>query len=330
MLEGLDARTELIYQPIKEQLLEVEHRLRNLSAMGTAYLPELLDYVFQTGGKRVRPALTLLASCFNSYDHSHPITMASAVEMLHIATLIHDDTVDNSSLRRGKATVSDVWGKDVAVLVGDYVFASSATFVCDTNNVRVIRRFSETIMELSSGELLEYFNTDNWKQTKEDYSDRIYRKTSSLFQTAAETGAILSGAPEETVQALKKYGYNIGMAFQVVDDILDVEGDSDEIGKPVGNDLLQGVLTLPGIMLLERYPDANPIEELFKDRQNGGAGDNLQRALEMIQGQNIIEECYGVARDYCHNAGQALESLPDTPAHYSLQELTRYVMERTR
>ena len=330
MLEGLDARTELIYEPIKGKLLEVEQRLRNLSAMGTAYLPELLDYVFQTGGKRVRPALTLLASCFNPHDNDHPITMASAVEMLHMATLIHDDTVDNSSLRRGKATVSDVWGKDVAVLVGDYVFANSATFVCDTNNVRVIRRFSETIMELSSGELLEYFNTDNWKQTKEDYSDRIYRKTSSLFQTAAETGAILSGAPEETVQALKKYGYNIGMAFQVVDDILDVEGDTKEIGKPVGNDLLQGVLTLPGIMLLERHPDANPIEELFRNRQNGGAGDNLQRALDMIQGQNIIEDCYGVARDYCRSASAALEPLPDNPARRSLEELSGYVMERTR
>ena len=258
MLEGVDARTEEIYRPVKEQLLEVEQRLRGLSDISTPYLPELLDYVFQTGGKRVRPAITLLASKFHPYDHSHPIAMASAVELLHIATLIHDDTVDNSPLRRGMATVSDVWGKDVAVLVGDYVFAKSATFVCDTDNVRVIRRFSETIMELSSGELAEYFSTNNWRQTKEDYNNRIYRKTSSLFRTAAESGAILSGAPEATVGALQEYGSNLGMAFQVVDDILDVEGDTDEIGKPVGNDLLQGVLTLPGIMLLERYPKRTP------------------------------------------------------------------------
>ena len=243
MVEGLDARTARIYGPIVERLEQVEERLHGISDIKTPFLPDLLDYVFRTQGKRVRPAITLLASQFHPHDHDQPVTMATAVELLHMATLIHDDTVDNSPLRRGKATVSDVWGKDVAVLLGDYVFATSATFVCDTENVRVIRRFSETIMQLSSGELLEFFNTNNWRQSRDDYNNRIYRKTASLFHTAAESGAILSGAPEETVRALEEYGYNIGMAFQIVDDILDVQGSAEEIGKPVGNDLLQGVLT---------------------------------------------------------------------------------------
>ena len=329
MLEGLDARTELMYQPIKEDLIRVEEQLRTLSKVGTPYLPELLDYIFLTGGKRVRPAITLLAARIHSHGHDLRIIMAAAVELLHIATLIHDDTVDNSPLRRGKATVSDLWGKNVAVLLGDYVFATSATFVCDTNNMRVIRRFSETIMELSSGELLEFFNSQNWKQSREDYNDRIYAKTASLFRTAAESGAILSGAPEETVQSLQSYGYNMGMAFQIVDDILDVQGNIEEIGKPVGNDLLQGVLTLPAIMLLERYPGENPVEELFR-RGNNEAGDSLKRALEMIQGSEIIEDCYAVARDYCLKASGALEPLPDGPARHSLLELSQYIMERTR
>ena len=331
MLQGLDSRTSGIYEPIVGDLMEVEERLRNLSSMNTAHLPTLLDHVLQTGGKRVRPAITLLASSFHQGDRNLPIIMATAVELLHIATLIHDDTVDNSPLRRGKATVSGVWGKDVAVLLGDYVFAASATFVCDTNNVRVIRRFSETIMELASGELLEYFNTNDWKQSREDYNDRIYRKTASLFRTAGETGAILSGAPEETVQAFRAYGYNIGMAFQVVDDLLDVQGDAEEIGKPVGNDLLQGVLTLPAIMLMERHPEDNPIEELFRHRSAGAdAGDSLQRSLDMIQGSGIIQDCYRVAGDYCKEAAQVLEPLPDGPARRSLLELTSYVMDRTR
>ena len=329
MLEGLDTRTALIYQPIKEDLIQVEERLHNLSDVATPHLPELLDYVFQTGGKRVRPAITLLASSFHPHDHNNSITMATAVELLHIATLIHDDTVDNSSLRRGKATVSGLWGKNVAVLVGDYVFATSATFVCDTNNVRVIRRFSETIMELSSGELLEYFSSNNWKQSREEYSDRIYRKTASLFRTAAETGAILSGIPEETVQALHSYGYNIGMAFQIVDDILDVQGNAEEIGKPVGNDLLQGVLTLPHIMLMERYPEENCIEELFQ-RDDPASAEGLKKVLELIQNSGIIEDCYAVARDYCLKASEAIDSLPQSPAQSSLAELSSYVMERTR
>ena len=329
MLEGLDSRTSLIYQPIEEDLMEVEQRLRSSSNVGNPFLPELLEYLFETGGKRVRPALTLLAAKFHPHDHDLPKIMATAVELLHMATLIHDDTVDNSPLRRGKATVSDLWGKDVAVLLGDYVFAKSATFVCDTENVRVIRRFSETLMELSSGELLEYFNTNNSKQSRQDYNDRIYNKTASLFLTAAETGSVLAGAPEKTVQALLSYGYNIGMAFQIVDDILDVQGDSKEIGKPVGNDLLQGVLTLPAIILLERYPEENPVEEIFGAGNDGG-GEGLAKALEMIQNSEIIEDCYGVVQDYCTKAEEAIESLAHSPARRSLLELTGYVMERNR
>ena len=148
-------------------------------------------------------------------------------------------------------------------------------------------------------------------------------------RTSGETGALLSGAPEETAQALDTYGYNLGMAFQVVDDILDVEGDASQIGKPVGNDLLQGVLTLPGIMLLERFPDSNPIEELFRSENNGN-GERLREAVEMIQNSDIIDDCYGVARGYCSAAREALAGLPGNPARDSLEELTRYVMERNR
>ena len=328
MVDGLDSRTAQIYGPIVERLEQVEERLHGISDVKTHFLPDLLDYVFRTQGKRVRPAITLLASQFHPHDHDQPVTMATAVELLHMATLIHDDTVDNSPLRRGKATVSDVWGKDVAVLLGDYVFATSATFVCDTENVRVIRRFSETIMQLSSGELLEFFNTNNWRQSRDDYNNRIYRKTASLFHTAAESGAILSGAPEGTVQALEEYGYNIGMAFQIVDDILDVQGSTEEIGKPVGNDLLQGVLTLPTIMLMERYPDGNPVKELFARGKNG-SGDQLKTALEMIQNSEIIEDCYDVVGDHCRKAARSLESLDDIPARASLLMLSEYIMERT-
>ena len=329
MIEGLDERTSLIYEPVKEDLARVEERLRNLSDVGTRLLPDLLDHVLQSGGKRVRPAVTLLAAGFYPKGDDLPITMATAVELLHIATLIHDDTVDDSQLRRGKATVSGLWGSNVAVLVGDYVFAKSASFVADTNNMRVIRRFAETLMELSSGELLEYFNSNNWRQSLEDYNDRIYRKTASLFRTAAESGALLSGAPEGTIRALESYGYNIGMAFQIVDDILDIRGKTEEIGKPVTNDLLQGVLTLPTIMLMERYPEDNPIEDLFAS--NGRERDHsLKRALEMVHNSNIVEDCYTVAHRYRGEANAALEALPDCPEHQSLLELSSYIMERTR
>ena len=268
----------------------------------------------------------MLASSFHPHDTKNPVIMASAVELLHLATLIHDDTVDNSDLRRGKATVTSLWGPHVAVLFGDYVFATAATYVCDTENVRVIRRFSETIMDLASGELIEYFNTFDAQQARSNYHDRIYRKTASLFRTAAETGAILGGAPEPQVQALKDYGYQIGMAYQMVDDLLDVQGNTESLGKPVGNDLLQGVLTLPTIMLIERYPDANPIQALFQEREQNH---NLQLALDMINNSNIVDDCYEVIRGYCQEARHSLESLPDCEARQSLLQLADFIWERS-
>lgn len=327
MLNGLDEYTAAIYAPIQSRLNLVEERLRSLGSTAAPDLQPLLEYVLTNGGKRVRPAITLLASDFYPHDQEKPLIMAVAVELLHLATLIHDDTVDNSDLRRGKATVSNLWGKHVAVLFGDYVFAASATFVCDTGNVRVIKRFSETIMELASGEIIEYFNCYNPKQAWDLYHDRIYRKTASLFRTAAETGAVLGGAPEPQVQALREYGYNIGMAFQMVDDLLDVQGDTAELGKPVGNDLLQGVLTLPSIMLLERYPENNPIEALFRDRTQDG---KLLQALEMINNSSIVADCYKVICEYCARAANALDTLPDCKARRSLLELAEYIWERTR
>ena len=326
MLKGLDERTASIYAPVQDQLHRVEGRLRGLSQTETPYLEPLLDYVMANGGKRIRPAITLLAADFYPHQPDNPIIMASAVELLHVATLIHDDTVDNSDLRRGKATVSNHWGQHVAVLFGDYVFATSATFVCDTGNVRVIRRFSETIMDLASGELIEYFSSFDTEQARKLYDERIFRKTASLFCTAAETGAILGGAPEPQIQALRDYGYNVGMAFQIVDDLLDVQGDVAEMGKPVGNDLLQGVLTLPTIMLMERYPDDNPIKKLFKDRGQDG---ELQQALDMINDSTIIDDCYAVIRKYRDAASRSLEVLPDCAARRSLLKLAGYIPERS-
>ncbi|MQF48600.1 polyprenyl synthetase family protein [SAR202 cluster bacterium AC-647-N09_OGT_505m] len=318
-----------LYGQIQDELEAVEEKLISIGKQSSfakpSLLVELLGHVLKAPGKRTRPAITILASKLHPHDHELPIIMAGAVELLHIATLIHDDTVDNSPVRRGTATVSSRWGENVAVLLGDYVFATSATMVCDTNNVRVIRRFSETIMELSSGELSEISSAFNWDISRQSYWQRVYDKTASLFSTASESGAVLSGAPESLVQSLKSYGYNLGMAFQVVDDILDFQGTEEEIGKPVGNDLLQGTITLPSILLMERYPDDNPIKRLFENIEADG---NLKQAIEMIQNSDIIPQSYSVAADLCHKATQALEPIPDSSYKRSLVDLAAYVMER--
>jgi heptaprenyl diphosphate synthase/octaprenyl-diphosphate synthase len=289
------------------------------------FLAELLTHVFGSEGKKVRPAITLLASNFHPHESPNPAIMATAVEMLHIATLVHDDTVDNSDFRRGKATISSLWGRNTAVLVGDYIFAASATFVCDTGNVRVIRRFAETIMELSTGELQEMTDLFKADQTTDDYFKRIYNKTASLFTTASESGAILSGAPEDTVQSLRRYGYNLGMAFQIIDDILDFQGTQEEVGKPVGNDLLHGIVTMPSLLAMKRYPDDNPIRRYLNDKSEDGY---LAKAIDMIQNSDVIEESHGVAKDFCHKAQKHLEALPKNAARNSLECLIEYMLDR--
>ena len=327
MLHGLDQRTASIYAPVQEGLAMVDEKLRELANTETSAVQPLLQYVTDAGGKRVRPAITLLCAQFHSHDPDRPIIMASAVELLHLATLIHDDTVDNSPLRRGRATVSNTWSPHVAVLFGDYVFATSATFVCDTQNIRVIRRFSETIMELASGQLMEYFTAFDPSQARSLYHDRIYRKTASLFCTASESGAVLGEASEPEVQALRDYGYNIGMAFQVRDDLLDFEGDPSNLGKPVGNDLLNGVLTLPTIMLMERYPNDDLVQSLFKDRDNDK---KLKKVVEVINDSTILPDCEQVVQDYSDKACKALESLPDCAPKQSLIDLADYITARRR
>lgn len=327
MLHGLDQHAASIYVPIQEGLAKVDDRLRDLANTETSEVQPLLKYVTDAGGKRVRPAITLLAAQFHPHDENRPIIMASAVELLHLATLIHDDTVDNSPLRRGRATVSNSWTPHVAVLFGDYVFATSATFVCDTQNIRVIRRFSETIMELASGQLMEYFGAFDTSQARSLYNDRIYRKTASLFCTASESGAVLGEASEAEVQALRVYGYNVGMAFQVRDDLLDFQGEVSNLGKPVGNDLLNGILTLPTIMLMERYPNDNLVQSLFKDRANDH---KLQQVVDVINDSTILSDCEQVVQAYSEKARQALQVLPDCASKQSLIDLSDYIIERRR
>ena len=315
-----------IYAPVQGRLDKVERRLKELAGVKFPFLSEMLTHVYGSSGKRARPAITLLAASFHPHDEYKSEVMATAVELLHIATLIHDDTVDESDTRRGRATISSLYGKDIAVLVGDYVFASSATFVCDTGHVGVIRRFSETIMELSSGELHERVSAHDPGQTLDGYHQRIYNKTASLFSTSGETGAILSGAPKKQVAALKEYSRELGMAFQIVDDILDFQGDEDEIGKPVGSDLANGIMTLPAFIASEGSPSGNPIEAYLED--DSGDEALLTEAVEFVRQPKIINAAYDEAARRCEIARSALCVLPLTPSRDSLELLLDYMLTR--
>ncbi len=316
-----------IYQPIEEDLVEVEKRLRSATKVDAPQLAGLLDHTLGSGGKRVRPALVLLSGKFHHYDLGCLLPMAVAIETLHTATLVHDDVIDNSSVRRGRPTVNRVWGEDKALLLGDYLLAKAEELVANTQNLRVVKLFGQTLMTICGGELDQAFNAFSLAQTREQYFQRISSKTASLLSLATESGAILSGATENLVNDLKWYGHNLGIAFQIVDDILDFIGTEEELGKPMGSDLAQGTLTLPAMLLLERYPEDNSVKKVF---QNEDRQKNIELTLELVRDSPIIEECYKVADDYCSQACQNLKQLPDNASRRALFELAEYVTQRKR
>jgi len=319
---------DIIYEPVRGDLARVEAGLKAVSKVSFSWLARLLEHSLESGGKRIRPALVLLAGKFYRYDADLLLPTALAVEVLHTATLVHDDAIDNSPLRRGRPTVNKLWGDDKAILLGDYLIAKAQELVSQTQNIRVIRLFTQAIMTLASGELGQAFSAFELEQTREQYLARISAKTASLITLALESGAILSQAPEEKVTAIKEYGYNLGVAFQIIDDILDFVGDEREMGKPVGSDLAEGTLTLPSLLALERYPDDNPVKHLF--RQEEDKQENLKLAVELVRTSGVIEECYKVAAEYVTRACRALDLMPDKPARRSLRELARYVAARNK
>ena len=320
-------QSNTIYEPVQEDLNKVEDWLRSVSKVDFSWLAKLLGYSLKGGGKRIRPALTLLSGKFYNYNLDSLLPMATAVELLHTATLVHDDAIDKSSVRRGRPTINTVWGEDKAVLLGDYLFAKAGEFAATTGNLQAIKLTAQTIMTISSGELNQAFNAFNLKQTREDYFQRVSSKTASLFCLATESGAILSQAPERSIEILKGYGHNLGIAFQVVDDILDFIGTEEELGKPVGSDLAQGTLTLPAMLLLERYPEDNPVKRLFQNRDKQ---ENIGLAIELIRNSSIVQECYGVASDYCSKACHNLGLLPDNASRQALVQLADYVVNRKK
>jgi len=316
-----------IYQPIQEDLLKVENELRSVSEVDFPWLSELLDYSLKGGGKGIRPALVLLSGKFYDYNLDYLLPMATAVELLHVATLVHDDAIDKSPIRRSRPTLYRVWGEDKAVLLGDYLFAKAGELTATTQNLRAVKLFAQTLRTISTGELAQIFSAFSLEQTYEQYVQRISYKTAALFSLATESGSVLSQAPEESIKVLKEYGHNLGIAFQIVDDILDFIGTEEELGKPTGSDLTQGTLTLPAILLLERYPEDNPVKRLF---QNQDKQENIKLAIELVQNSSISEECYAVASDYCAKACCNLNLLPDSASRQALIELADYIISRKR
>ena len=321
--DDLDSVVDVITQLTID---EIERCPAGIDALDT--LDERLAHVMATPGKKIRPAMTLLASkLWGATPDEKMISMAVAVELLHIAALIHDDTVDDADVRRGKSTARFLWGNNFAVLLGDYVFATSAKFVCATGSVRLISRFAETIAELARGELHEMVSNWNLPVTVDEYFARIYDKTASLFTTSAESGAVLGGADEKAIEALREYGYYLGMAYQVRDDVLDYESTTDELGKPANQDILSGKLTLPAIYAAENPECASSIERFYalseSDRE-----DALDDLITTIRNNGGVERAEQTTSEFVEKSLQCLEIAPPSLCRDALASIAASVNSR--
>ncbi len=292
-------------------------------------LGDAILYLLSSGGKRIRPALTIAAARHYPVDEDAMTSLGAAVEMLHTATLVHDDVIDGSLLRRGNPTLNARWSAGATVLAGDYIFARAAIFAAETRNVAVVQLFARTLAIICSGELRQLFNYHDLDQPKQDYYERIYAKTASLFAASAELGALLAQAPEDHIAAFRDFGYYLGMAFQIVDDILDFIGDEQVLGKPVGSDLRQGTITLPVFYFLNMGGDRNLIVQVFNEREKEKKDAALARALEAIRSSQAIDAAREEAWDFARKAQQVLDVVPETPYREALRDIATYVVERT-
>ena len=292
----------------------------------------IINHVLSIPGKQLRPSMTIISSKIWNEDVDYKvIKMATAVELLHIATLVHDDTVDFADTRRGEKTASNIWGPHIAVLVGDFLFATSAEYVCDTESIRLIKQFASTISDLAKGELKEIENSNNVDSKVEDYLDIIFKKTGSLFATSSMSGALLGGAKEKDINTLYSFGKNLGLGFQIFDDILDFEGDENQLGKPVGNDLKNGIMTYPSLLARDRNKNIKKdIEELFNLQKNKRE-DAVTSVVKEIKSSGFIDESISKASKIIEKAIEDLESVQKKNTFIdSLIDLAKFSMNRDK
>jgi geranylgeranyl pyrophosphate synthase len=311
--------------PVQEQVKLVEERIRAQALESHPDLRAALEHLLASGGKRVRPTVVLLVGNMLGGPEDKLVTLGAAVEMLHTATLVHDDLIDGSLLRRGLPTLNARWSPAATVLTGDFMFARAAKLAAEADHLPLMKLFAETLAVIVNGELTQLF-TSRGLINRENYYQRIYAKTASLFEMSARAAAMVSPVDEESVETLRHFGYETGMAFQIADDILDFSGDQTAVGKPLGSDLLQGLVTLPAIY----YAEANPNDPNVKLLAEGGWAnqDRMERLVNSIRQSDAIQKSLQEAEGFIKRALEKLLSFQPGIERNALEDLARYIIDR--
>ncbi|MCX6066607.1 MAG: polyprenyl synthetase family protein [Chloroflexi bacterium] len=315
------------FAPVQDGVTEVEQLMR--SQAGNDHHPDLraaLEHLLVAGGKRVRPTIVFLIGNMLAAPHEKLVTLGAAVEMLHTATLVHDDLIDGSLLRRGIPTLNARWSPAATVLTGDFLFGRAAKLAAEADYLPLMKLFAETLTVIVNGELTQMFAAKGIIERKNYYS-RIYAKTASLFEMSALSAAMIGTEDEQIRAAMKTYGYEIGMAFQIVDDVLDFTGEQATIGKPVGSDLLNGLVTLPAIYYAESHPDDPEVKLLAE----GGWGntEKMEKLVASIQSSNAVRHAMDEATEHVEKALEAIKPFHTSTEYPALMGLARYIVDRT-
>jgi len=316
-----------IKQLVEAEMAEVNQLIIRELSSDVVLINQIGNYIVASGGKRLRPMLLLMVAKALGYQGNQHITLASVIEFIHTATLLHDDVVDESSLRRGQDTVNQLWGNSASVLVGDYLYSRSFELMVSVGSMRIMEILSRTTTAIAEGEVLQLLNCNNPATTEEKYLQVIARKTAILFSAAAQLAAVLVGAPAEVEDSLKEYGLRLGTAFQLIDDALDYKADPEDLGKNLGDDLAEGKPTLPLIYAIEHGTEAQAA--LLRHTIEEGNRDRFKEVYDIIESTQAIEYTARRAREEADKAIAALDSLPASAHKQALIRLAQFSVERS-
>jgi octaprenyl-diphosphate synthase len=319
-----------IFEPIRDDLEAVEREFVRHIQSRVALIPEMGRYIQKSGGKRVRPAVLLMAARLAGYQGDRAVLYASVVEFIHTATLVHDDIIDGADLRRGRLAVHSRWGNDITVLLGDYLYIKSMAMALTQDSLEIIRLLCDVTLRMIEGELYQLTKAGDVDIEEEEHFEIIRRKTAFLFGGCAQIGGLLGGVTPERESALREYGFNLGVAFQLVDDMLDYTADQAALGKPVGGDLREGKVTLPIIFLLRRGGDEADrlIRTVVQDR--AVSQDQWREILRLLREHRVIDVAYERAVEYANRAKGCLSAFPAGRERDALMALPDYVLARDR
>ena len=315
---------------VDEKLILVEEKIKSKLSSKVSLVDEMTSYHLRTGGKRLRALLTLGSAKICGYSKgSRDVNLAACVELIHAATLMHDDVIDNSEIRRGKKTLNSIWGNQSSILVGDYLLSRCFEMMVEDGNLEILKLLSTTSAEISQGEVLQLQHKGEIDMLEETYLKIISAKTASLFAAATKVGSILANKESKIKEALEFYGKNLGLTFQIADDSLDYNSELKFFGKKIGNDFYEGKITLPIILLYQKanIKERSELKKLFEKNERNE--DELKKVLLMIKNYNIISDCYSKAEYFINLASNSLIIFDESKEKEILKNLTSFSLERS-